>query len=142
MVAMVILAIAATAVGRFVVSVQKGLRDRELSARIDWELTNARERIGSWPISEVRQEKIEALPISSFLQASLDQPGWRAEVKSISQPIDARQVTLQLQCVWQGQRATPACLTFWVVDEERQETGGESSVDSNAEDTPGGVGDV
>ncbi len=111
---MVLLAAAAVGVGRFVQSVRDGLLDRELSTRLAWEISNARQRIGSWDPADVTQQRIEQIPISKALRSRLNQPRWRATVEAIDEPAQALRVTLGLRCQIQGQAAEPEVLTFWV----------------------------
>lgn len=114
MVAIAILGIAMAGVGRFVASVNQGLRERELSARIGCELINARERIGSWSPEEITKANIERLPVSEVLMGHLQEAHWKASVSAIEEPASALQVELTLVCKYQGQLATPDRLTFWV----------------------------
>jgi predicted lysophospholipase L1 biosynthesis ABC-type transport system permease subunit len=118
LVAIALLTAAVVAVGRFAVSANSGLRHRELSARLDWELVNARERIGSWNLAEVTKQRIESLPFSDALAPTFANPRWVAEVKQIEQPARAIQVTLQMHCLFAGQPAIPEKLTFWLAVEE------------------------
>ncbi len=80
LVAISLLAFAVTAMGQFVSQVSSGLRDRELSARIGWEIMNARERIGSWPIDDITVEQIEQLQVSEPLAKSLTAAKFTARV--------------------------------------------------------------
>jgi hypothetical protein len=114
LVAISLLVFAVTAMGRFVVQVNHGLRDRELSARIDLELMNARERIGSWPIERITSSEIGQLRVSEPLANGLADARFVAAVAEIDQPVRATQVTLALQCTLNSQLAQPAVLTFWV----------------------------
>jgi hypothetical protein len=118
LVAVALLAAAVVGVGRFMTAANAGLRNRELSARMEWELVNARERIGSWQPADVAKQNIERLPFSEALTRSLEEPRWEAEVTRIEQPARAIQVTLQLHCVLAGQPAVPERLTFWLATEE------------------------
>ena len=64
LVAVALLTAAVVGVGRFMTAANTGLRHRELSARLEWELVNARERIGSWHPADVTKQSIERLPFS------------------------------------------------------------------------------
>jgi hypothetical protein len=113
-VAIALLAVAATLVGRFVGQVKQGLRDRELTARFEWELLNARERIGSWTADRITLERIQQLPISDALASRLKNARLAAAVQNIETPLPALQVTLGLEGELNGQAIQPAVLTFWV----------------------------
>jgi type II secretory pathway pseudopilin PulG len=79
-VATVLLGIVVALVGQFSGSVRSGIRDRQLSQRLRWELENVREVISSWPVAEVTQERIETLAISSELEKELEEPRWVATI--------------------------------------------------------------
>ncbi len=113
-IAVALLAIAASLVGRFVSQVRSGLRDRELSARVGWELQNARERIGSWSTDEITKERIAQLPVSKAVASKLENARLNATVLRIDSPVVATQVTLGLRGELNGQAVQPAVLTFWV----------------------------
>ncbi len=113
-VAVVLLGSAIALVGSFVASVNQGLADRELSARIGWEIANAREIVGSWNPVAVTEERIEALPVAESITSRLPDAKWAAQVTPITEPVAAWQVTLQLTCTYQGQAAAPEELTFWI----------------------------
>ena len=115
-----LLVVAVTFVGRFVSQVRVGLKDRELSARTEWELRNARERIGSWPVEQITRERIEQLPLSKSLSDRFESAGFVAQVQHIDQPIVAEQVTLAIAGTRDGQKIEPAVVTFWVSAEEKQ----------------------
>lgn len=117
LVATSLLVFAVSALGQFVSHINSGLRDRELSARIGWELLSARERIGTWPIERVTVEQIEQLPISAALANRLDEAKFTANVVQLDAPLNATQVALALECNFGGQKAQPSVLTFWVVPE-------------------------
>ncbi len=117
LVAISLLAFAVTGMGQFVRQVNSGLRDRELSARIGWELLNARERIGTWPKERLTVEQIQKLPVSAALAESLEEAQFTASIVTIATPIRATQITLALECKVLGQPAQPAVLTFWVAAE-------------------------
>ena len=116
-VAIALLGAAASLVGQFVTQVQRGLRDRELNVRCDWELLNARERIGSWSSEQVTKERIESIEISGPLRKRLESPKFSASVTRMDHPIVAQQVTIGLEAVYNGQVIRPSVLTFWVRDE-------------------------
>lgn len=113
-VAMVVLSAAVGGVGRLASSVTSGLRERELSARIGWEIVNAREQIGSWTPGEITSQRIAALPISEALTSQLSHCRWESSVSVIERPARAIRVNLALVCEYQGQQASPQRLTFWV----------------------------
>lgn len=121
LVALALLATATIGVGQLASRTKAGLRNRELSSRLNWELTNARETIGAWPLSEITVEKIEQIPISQSLQSRLADLRWEATVESIQQPAKALQVVLSLHCMMEGQSARPVALTFWVDTTEEVE---------------------
>ncbi len=114
LVATAILTTAMIGVGRFRSSTTQGLHDQELNARLSWELSNARERIGAWPVEEITTEHIESLPFSVALKDLIEEPAWRASVAPIDDPIEGLQVTLKLQCKLYEQTVQPKQLTFWV----------------------------
>lgn len=114
LVALALLGTVALGVGQLTVRTKEGLRNRELSSRLNWELKNARETIGAWPVSEITVEKIQQMPISLSLASQLEDLGWEASIEAISQPVDALQVTLTLRCRIDEQAARPVSLTFWV----------------------------
>lgn len=113
-VALAVLATAVVGIGRFASTTNRGLRERQLSSRIGWELTNAREQIGAWVPEMITPSRIENLPFSSGLSDQLQDLQWQAEVAPITAPADALQVILTLRCTFQGQTARPASLVFWV----------------------------
>lgn len=112
--AIAILAACSSIVLGFVSQVRQGLRDREIAARLDWELMNVREEIASWEASSITVEKIQQLTVSQALRDSLDDCQWIANVEIMEQPIPAKQITLALNVTLRGQPAQPAILTFWV----------------------------
>ncbi len=114
LVAVSLLAFAVTAMGQFVSQVNSGLRDRELSARLGWEIMNARELIGTWPIEDITVEQIEKLLVSEPLAKSLTDAKFKALVVPVDEPLAAIRVTLALECKLAGQLAQPAVLTFWI----------------------------
>ncbi len=114
LVAVALLGSAFIGVGQFMSMTKAGLRNRELSTRIAWELQNARERIGTWPLSDINRENIEQLPFSDALAEMLSEPRWQAVVTAIPEPIPTIRVTLELHCVLSGQDAQPDSLTFWI----------------------------
>lgn len=114
LVAIIVLSIAAMAVSQFVVTVHSGLQDQELSQRIGWEIENARELIGSWPVEKITQERIEQLPFANGLSENLVQARWVARVKQVEEPMPATRVTLGIECQYQGQVAMPQEMTFWI----------------------------
>ena len=113
-IAIALLAIAASLVGRFVSQVRSGLSDRELGARIGWELQNARERIGSWSTDEITAERIGQMQVSKGIAGRIENARLNASVKRIESPVVATQVTLGLQGELKGQTIQPTVLTFWV----------------------------
>lgn len=113
-VAIALLGTATVAIGRFAVMTKQGLREREIGARVSNELLNARERIGSWPHEQLTAKRIEELPFSKTLAEQVDNLKWRAIVEPITDPVNARRVTLKLECSLHGQTAQPQALTFWV----------------------------
>lgn len=121
LVATALLATAITGIGRLAHSTQQGLRDRELAARLHWEIGNAREQIGTWAADEITVARMEALPFSPALSKQLEGLRWQAKVHSISEPATALQVTLAIQCLVDSQAAQPAQLTFWVASSEPQQ---------------------
>jgi hypothetical protein len=113
-VAIALLAAATTLVGGFVHQVKAGLRDRELSTRCEWELLNARERIGSWPVEQITLQQIQQMPISESLAAQVASARLSAAIQKIEKPVPATQVTLAIECELDGQTVQPSVLTFWV----------------------------
>ncbi|MEZ6133337.1 MAG: hypothetical protein R3C53_00365 [Pirellulaceae bacterium] len=113
-VAIILLALTAGTLGRFVASVRHGLRERELSCYLGWEIENARARISTWELADVSVENIARMPFSPAIVERLPDARWTSTIETITEPIAAIQVTLQLQCTLHGQAAEPARLTFWI----------------------------
>ena len=111
-VSIALLAAATTMVGAFVHRVKVGLRDREFSTRCDWELINARERIGSWPVDQITLEQIRQIPMSESLTSQ--NARLAAAIQLIEEPVPATQVTLAIECERNGQTIQPSVVTFWV----------------------------
>ena len=126
LVAIALLAVATTLVGGFVHQVQAGLRDRELSTRCDWELLNARERIGSWRTEQITLEQIRQIPVSDSLTSLVENAHLTASIQDIEKPLPAKQITLAIECDLKGQTVQPSILTFWVT----------STAAKNAEENP------
>ncbi|MCR9291220.1 MAG: hypothetical protein NXI32_00790 [bacterium] len=120
-VATALLAIAMSGVGRFAYHLKEGLRNREIGSRIELEMLNLREEVGSWEIADINPQRVEEFPISTGLQAIVEEPHWEAQVVRVSKPAEAVQVTLRLKCRIQGQAASPAERTFWIVGRTRSE---------------------
>ena len=120
-VATILLAVAISGLGTFSASMHDGLQNRELSARIAWEVANAREQIGCWNFEEVRQAKIEALPVSAALAKRMEQTRWVASVDPILTPIDGLRVQLALHGVLNQQPVVPRELTFWIPRPEEED---------------------
>lgn len=120
LVAIAIMGFAVVAMGQFTSHVNRGLRDRELSARIDWELQNARERIGALAPESITAEQIAKLPVSASLANWLHEPKFITRIEQMETPVKAIQVTLALECGLNGQTAQPAVITFWVRRNEGQ----------------------
>jgi hypothetical protein len=114
LVAISLLAAATTLVGGFTHQVRSGLRNRELSTRCDWELMNARERIGSWPAEKINLEQIQQLPLSDSLATRANNVYLTAAIRRVEKPLPAMQVTLAIECDVNGQTVQPSNLTFWV----------------------------
>ncbi len=114
LVAIALLAVAITLVGGFVHQVKIGLRDRELSTRFDWELMNARELIGSWPLEQITLERIQQISLSESLTNQATNPHLAASIQKIENPRPATQITLAIECELNGQTIQPSILTFWV----------------------------
>ncbi|MFN3192409.1 MAG: hypothetical protein ACE361_17995 [Aureliella sp.] len=93
---------------------RRGLIDRELSARIDWEIVNLRERVGAWEPKSITEDAIEDVPVSKELSARFEESKFTAQIEEVNNPLSAKQVTLIFQCTYQGQEIQPAELTFWV----------------------------
>ncbi len=113
-VAIALLAATATMVGKFVHQVKLGLRDRELSARFDWELMNAHERIGSWPLERITLEEIQQISLPKALTEHVANARLTASIQKIEKPLPATQITLAIECERYGQTIQPSVLTFWV----------------------------
>lgn len=113
-VALVLLSVCVTAVGQFVGYSRRALDQNELNTRIGWELTSARETIGSWEPSQINVETIRSLPISDAISRVLINPQWQAELHPVNSPFPATRITLSLTGTIKDQLATPAELTFWV----------------------------
>ena len=114
LVAISLLAAATTLVGGFTHQVRSGLRERELSTRCDWELMNARERIGSWPAEKITLEQIQQIPLSDSLTARANNVHLTAAIRNVEKPLPATQITLAIECDLNGQTVQPSILTFWV----------------------------
>ena len=114
-VAIALLAAATTMVGGFVHQVKAGLRDRELSTRCDWELMNARERIGSWPVEQITLQQIQQISLSESLTAHIANAHLSAAIQQIKKPVPAIQVTLAIEGELNEQTIQPSVLTFWVL---------------------------
>ncbi|MEM8734499.1 MAG: hypothetical protein AAGG44_09775 [Planctomycetota bacterium] len=110
----IILAITVSMLSSFAVTTRQGLEDRELSARIDWELVNLRERIGTWEPGQITVAAIEAIPVSKVLGERFEESRFTADIKDIGTPIASKQITLAIECKRKGQQIRPAELTFWV----------------------------
>ena len=121
MLAIALLAIAAPLVAKFASQVRRGLQDREISARLEWELINVRERIGTWPAEQITAERIGQVPISSSLTEQVPSAKLSAKVSQVEKPVAATQVTLAVQCERGGQTIEPATLTFWVPAKRSEE---------------------
>ena len=132
-VALAILGFVLTGIGQFASYVNTGIDDLRLSKQIRWEIENARELIGSWPIERVTTENIDQLPISARLSEELSDAKWKSSVAPSSfslsassssssvnnadvspVTVPAKTVTLQLQAQYKGQSISPVELTFWV----------------------------
>ena len=113
-VALVLLGLTATAVGKFVSQVHVGLRQRQLSQQIGWELENIREQVATWKSDSITAERIENLPIAPALAEQLENPRWHAIVSTIDQPLPVKQVSLSFEYVYLSQSSSPAGLTFWI----------------------------
>ncbi|MEM7473629.1 MAG: hypothetical protein AAF483_01415 [Planctomycetota bacterium] len=113
-IAALLLSAALGAVLRFAVSAKSGLRNQELRTRLEWELVNAREKIGAWPEDKITEEAIATLPVSGALTRKLQELQWSAKITSIKSPVEALQVDLALHYEVQGRFAEPRSLSFWV----------------------------
>ena len=113
-VSLTLLTVALIGVGRFVRTVHSGLKQRELSQLIGWEIANARDSISTWKPEAISVERINALPISKALSSRLDSVHWHAVVDPVTQPVDALRITLTLQCVFHEQASEPDRLVFWL----------------------------
>ena len=111
---MALLTVATVGVGQLMTRSSDGLRDRALSNRLDWELVNAREKIGTWELTQITSENIEQLPFSEALAAQVSKLHWEANVTRIAQPAAALQIQLSLHCTIHEQPTRPVSLTFWV----------------------------
>jgi len=131
LVAIALLAAATTMVGAFVHQVKAGLRDRELSTRCDWELMNARERIGSWPVEQITQQQIQQISISESLTASIANAHLSAAIQKIENPVPAIQVTLAIEGELNDQTIQPSVLTFWVLSPTGESLTGETPIERN-----------
>lgn len=120
-VATAMLGIAVVTVGRFSATVGQGLRDRELSARIGWELVNLRETVGSWPLEKISSSSIESEP-ANIVSGLIENPRWDAKVVEVVKPAKAKRVTVKFVCKYRGQTAAPSELTFWVKDDQESES--------------------
>ncbi len=135
-VALAILGFVLTGIGQFASYVNTGIDDLRLSKQIRWEIENARELIGTWPVERITTENIDQLLISARLSEELSDAKWKSSVAPASfslSPssssssgssnadgtkiaIPAKTVTLQLQAQYKGQSISPVELTFWVFD--------------------------
>lgn len=133
-VALAILGFVITGIGQFASYINSGIDDLRLSKQIRWEIENARELIGTWPVERVTTENIDQLPISVRLSEELSDAKWKSSVAPVSfsllqssssssgsnnadgTTVPAKTVTLQLQAQYKGQSISPVELTFWVFD--------------------------
>lgn len=135
MIAMTLMGVAAASVGTFVSHVSQGLKDRELSARIGWEISNLRETIGSWNVAEITLERIQSVELSPAIRDQLDQPRWEVAVEDVQlgpdsqRRLDAIQISLTLAGIYRGQTVRPEHLTFWVIQED--DASEQASVDAS-----------
>lgn len=144
-IAFVLLGVIVSSVGKFAAYVDRGVQDRRLALRLQWEIENAREVIGSWPLAEITTARIEKLAISSELAEVLSQPHWTAIVQPLvisgqpneAQPtpatVQAISVSLQLQAGYRGQQIKPVELVFWVLADATSTAANDSAaLDSSA----------
>ncbi len=140
-IALVILGFVITGIGQFASYINTGINDLRLSKQIRWEIENAREVIGTWPVERVTTDNIDQLPISSRIAEELSDAKWKSSVApasfslsagsstssgsiadGTSMTVAAKTVTLQLQAQYKGQSISPVELTFWVFDYVNQES--------------------
>ena len=113
-VSLALLTAALVGIGRFVHTVQAGLKERELSHLIGWEIANVRDTISTWKLEDISVERIESLPIPKVLSARVGSAHWRAIVDPVEQPVHGLRVTLAFKCVLHEQESEPEQLVFWI----------------------------
>ena len=114
LVATLLLGITIAIIGTFSSTLARGLDDRELSARIGWELTSLRETVGSWKVEKITAKNIEAIPVVDAIDKRLPSARWQAQVEPIKEPIEGLAVTISLVAEYEGQTIQPEKLRFWV----------------------------
>lgn len=117
-VSIALLTSALVAVSQFVSHAGRAQHNQELSARLQWEIINARETIGSWHPAQVTPERIVELPVSEQLKEHISGLRWETRVATVRHPLPALRINLQLQGEHLGQAIAPERLTFWIVLEE------------------------
>lgn len=124
LIATLLLGITIAIIGTFSSTLARGLRDRELSARIGSEITSLREVIGSWKTEEITVENIEAIPVVKAIGKRMANARWQAQVAQIEEPIEGLAVTISLVAEYEGQAIQPEKLRFWVAKSATESTDG------------------
>lgn len=114
LIAVVLLGVAVTGVGKLVHNVSQGLQDRELACRIGWEISNARELIGTWSAEDITEARIEQLPISGSVRQALRNAEWETRIVETVRPLAAVRVHLALIGDYRGHTIRPQERIFWV----------------------------
>ncbi len=114
LVALSLLAVAAVGVSQLRMRSSEGLEHRALYSRMNWELSNAREIVGTWQPSQITKEAIEQLPFSAGIAAWLPDSRWEANVARVAEPTAAIQIQLALHGTLHDQAIHPISITFWV----------------------------
>lgn len=113
-ISLMLLGITAATVGRFAVHVRQTQEQARINGLARLELANAREVIGAMQFDMIQPERLASLPISKPATLDLANSRWHVEVDSVSEPIVAKRVRLQLQWLSMEQTRTTDALTFWV----------------------------
>lgn len=131
--AVLLLSIAAVGYSRFVVSMNSGLKNLELSSRLSWEIANAREKIRGWSDEKLTEQEIEQLPISEYLTEEIEQLRWQVTIQTVAKPTPTKEIDLQLVGVYQGQRSELQRLVFWVSADRETEPAMDVEADNSGD---------
>lgn len=137
LVAMGLLAVLTSAIGQYVVYVNKAIRSRELFRTIHWELDSARELIGSWHPVEVSFQRIASIPFSQRLHERLQEPAWSIQIEPAqfqgANDDGIRNVRLAISGIYLEQKVQPIELSFWISDVDQKAS--QSSALHSADDS-------